>query len=96
MIFDVKMDFTWKARWFKNGHLTPNLEESKYTGLVYHESIRIALTYAALNQSQVIAAYIGNTYLQAPTSEKHYIICGLNFGLHNVGKIALIFCALYG
>ena len=40
--------------------------------------------------------YIRNAYLQAPTSEKHYIICGQEFGLENVGKRALIVRALYG
>ena len=29
-------------------------------------------------------------------SEKHYIICGVEFGLENVGRTALIVCALYG
>ena len=37
-----------------------------------------------------------NAYLQATTSEKHYIICGIEFGLENVGKRHLIFRALYG
>ena len=58
--------------------------------------MRIALTYAALNDIDVNAADIRNAYLQAPTSEKHYIICGLEFGLENVGKRALIRRALYG
>ena len=34
LIFHIKMDFTWKARWVKIGHLTPDLEDSKYTGAV--------------------------------------------------------------
>ena len=37
-----------------------------------------------------------NAYLQVPTSEKHYIICGPEFGLEHVGKRALIVRALYG
>ena len=59
------------------------------------ESVRIALTYAALNGLGVTAAHIRNAYLQA-SSEKYYIICGVEFGLKNVGKIALIKRALYG
>ena len=58
--------------------------------------MRIALTYAALNDIDVNVADIRNAYLQAPTSEKHYIVCGLEFGLENVGKSALIRRALYG
>ena len=42
------------------------------------------------------AADIRNAYLQAPTTEKHYIICGAEFGIENQGKIALIRRALYG
>ena len=56
----------------------------------------ISLTYADINQTQVLAADIRNSYLQAPMSEKHYIICGLEFGLDNWGKGALIVRALYG
>ena len=39
LIFDCKMDFTRKARWVKDGHLTPDLETSKYAGVVSRESI---------------------------------------------------------
>ena len=60
------------------------------------ESVRIAFTYAALNKVDVWAADIMNAYLQAPTSESHYIICDLEFGLTNVGKKAKIVRALYG
>ena len=58
--------------------------------------MRIALTYAALNDIDICAADIQNAYLQAPSSEKYYIICGAEFGLENVGKRALIRRALYG
>ena len=64
--------------------------------MVSHESVRILLAYADLHQTQVLAADIKNAYLQAPTSGNHYIICGLEFGLYNVGKRSLIVCALYG
>lgn len=96
IIFDVKMDFTRKARWVKDGHKTPDPDWSTYAGFVSRDSVRIALTYAALNDLDIFAADIKNAYLQAPSSEKHYIICGLEFGLENVGKVALIKRALYG
>jgi hypothetical protein len=64
--------------------------------VVSRESIRIALTYAALFGLPVIGADIKNAYLQAPSSEKHYIICGPEFGIENIGKVALIRRALYG
>lgn len=96
LIFDVKMDFTRKARWVKDGHRTPDPKTSTYAGVVSRESIRIALTYAALHQIDVKCADIKNAYLQAPSSEKHFIYCGPEFGLENVGKVALIRRALYG
>ena len=95
LIFDVKMDFTRKARWVKDGHLTPDPEGSTYAGVVSRESIRIALTYAALNGIDVMAADIQNAFLQAPSTEKHYVVCGPEFGEH-CGKRAIIKRALYG
>jgi hypothetical protein len=97
IIFDVKMDYTRKARWVLNGHLTPDATAvSTYAGVVSRESKRISLTYAALNDLDVITADIRNAYLQAPFSRKDYIICGIEFGLENVGKKSLIRRALYG
>ena len=47
MIFDVKMDFTRKARFVANGSRTRDPAESTYAGVVSRETVRIALTYAA-------------------------------------------------
>jgi hypothetical protein len=96
LIWDVKMDFTRKARWVKDGHRTPDPISSNYAGVVSRDSVRIALTYAALNELDVFAADVQNAYLQAPSSEKHYIICGKEFGEQNEGRVALIRRALYG
>ena len=96
LVFDVKMDFTRKARWVLDGHKTPDIAGSTYAGVVSRESVRIAFTYAALNGLSIWAADIRNAYLQAPSSQKNYIICGPEFGLENVGKVALIHRALYG
>jgi hypothetical protein len=96
LIWDVKMDFTGKARWVLDGHRTINPNGSTYAGVVSSDSIRIAFTYAALNGVDVFAADIRNTYLQAPSSQKDYIFCGSEFGIENVAKVALIHRALYG
>ena len=96
IVFDVKMTLERKARWVKDGHKTPDPSWSTFAGVVSRESVRIALTYAALNDIPVCGADIQNAYLQAPSSEMHYIICGEEFGLENVGKRALIRRALYG
>ena len=34
LVWDIKMDFTCKARWVKDGHRTPDLEDNKYAGVV--------------------------------------------------------------
>ena len=96
LVFDVKMDFTRKARWVLDGHKTSKPTGSTYVGVVSRESVRIAFTYAALNGLDVCAADIRNAYLQAPSSQKDYVICRPEFGLENVGKVALIHRALYG
>ena len=96
LVWDVKMDFTRKARWVLDGHKTPDPIGSTYAGVVSRESVRIALTSAALNELDVFAADIWNAYLQAPSSQKDYIICGPEFGVENIGRTALIHRALYG
>jgi len=63
---------------------------------VSHESVRISLTSAALNGLLVCVCDIHNAYLQAQTSDKHYVICGPEFGIENVRKTGIIVRALYG
>jgi Reverse transcriptase (RNA-dependent DNA polymerase). len=96
IIFDVRMTLERKARWVKDGHKTPQPDNCTYAGVVSRESVRIALTSAALNGLPVCACDIQNAYLQAPSSEKHYIKCGREFGIENEGKLAVIVRALYG
>ena len=85
MVFDVCMTQEQKARWVKDGHCTPEPENCTYAGVKSRESICIALTCAALNDLPVFGADIQNAYLQAPTTEKHYIICGPEFRLDPYG-----------
>ena len=49
-----------------------------------------------MNGLDIYAADIKSAYLQAPTSEKHFILCGDEFPLKMQGRIALIKRALYG
>jgi hypothetical protein len=64
--------------------------------VVSRDSIRIALNYAELNDLDVFAVDVQNPYLQAPSSEKHYIIYGKESGLENEERVAIIKRALYG
>ena len=80
----------------QHGHKTPDPVGSKYAGVVSRESVQIAFTYAALNGLDVCMADIRNAYLQSPTSQKHCIICGPEFGMENVCKVAIMHRAVYG
>ena len=96
MLYSVKMDFARKERWVKNGHRTIYPESTSYAIVASREIIPILLTQAALHGVPIMAADVRNAYLQTPTSEKHYIICGPEFGIENIEKKALITRALYG
>ena len=96
MVFDVKMDFTRKARFVANGAKTKDLYSSTYAGVVSKETVQIAFTYAALNDLDIFAADIKNTYLQAPITEKYWTRCGPQFGPELEGSVAYIVRALYG
>ena len=96
IIFYVRMTIERKDICVKYDPKTPEPSWSTYAGVISRESIIIALTYALLNNLPVFGYDIQNAYLQALTTEKHYIICGPEFGLENVGKKELIVCALYG
>ena len=49
MVFNLKMVFTLKVQWVKDGHNNPDHEISNDAGVVLIESIRIALMYASLD-----------------------------------------------
>jgi hypothetical protein len=63
--------------------------------VVSRESVRIALTLAALNVLDVKMADIENAYLTAPITEKVWTLLGPEFG-DDAGNRALIVRALYG
>ena len=62
MIFDVKMDFTRKARFVVGGHLTDAPSSVTYSRVVSRDSVCLAFLVAALNGLDVMACDIGNTY----------------------------------
>ena len=95
MIFDIKMDFTRKARLVAGGHVTEPPASITYASVVSRDSVRIALTLAALNDVDVLSGDIGNAYLNAPCREKVFTVCGAEFGSDR-GKYAKIVRALYG
>ena len=84
LIWDVKMDFTWKARWVLDGYCQGQSEGSTYAGVVSRESVRIVLTYASLNKLDVIAGNICNFYLTAPSSQKYLYFSERNLELRTL------------
>ena len=95
MIFDVKMDFTRKARLVAGGHVTDPPESMTYSSVVSRESVWIIFIIAALNDLDILAADIGNAHLNAETREKAYTTAGSEFGSQK-GCFVVIVRALYG
>ena len=53
IVFNVHMYFTRKARYIKNGNLTPKALDSNFAGAVSRDSVCIAFTHAAMNDIDV-------------------------------------------
>ena len=96
MIFDIKIeDFRRKARLVAGGHMTDAPKCMTYSSVVSRESVRLALTIAALNDLEVKSGDIMNAYITAPITEKVWTVLGPMFG-RDAGKKAIIVRALYG
>ncbi len=87
--FEVKMSFTQKARFVSGGHMTDPPTIITYSSVVLHNSVQLAFLWAALNDLDLLAADISNTYLNAP-------VCGIEFGQQNLGKVTVITRVLFG
>ena len=96
LIFDVKMeDFRRKARYVAQGNMTEAPATLTYSSVVSRESVRIALTVAALNNLEVKTADIQNEYITATVTEKIWTVLGPEYG-QDCGKKAIVVRALYG
>lgn len=67
MIFEVKMDFTRKARFVAGGHWNTPPVSLTYSSIVARDSVRLCFCS-------------GNAYLNADTREKVHMTCGPEFG----------------
>ncbi len=77
------------------GHLTEAPATITYASVVSCETVRLALTFASLNDLEVKVGNVLNAYITAPVKGKVWTILGPKFGLDS-GKSAVIVCALYG
>ena len=97
MILEIKLDgFLRKARIVGAGCMfkdTPAV--ATYARVVLHETVRITLTIAALNNLEVKASNVMNAFLTAPCAEKIWTMLGPEFR-DDVGKKTIIVRALYG
>ena len=97
LIFDVKLgeNFRRKARLVAGGHKTVTPPTLTYSSVVSRDSVRIALTVAALNDLDILVCDIEGAYLTAKCREKIYTTAGPEFG-SEIGSIMIIRMALYG
>jgi hypothetical protein len=97
MIFDVKLgeNFRRKARLVGGGHKTVTPASITYSSVVSRDSVRIALTIAALNGLDILACDIQNAYLTAKCRELIWTVAGPEFGSEQ-GSIMVVKMALYG
>ena len=96
IIFDVKMDFTRKARFVAGGHTTEPPNSLTYSSVVSRESVKIAFLVAALNGLDLMSCDIGNAYLNAKCREKIWFVAGAECGPDVQGSVCKLVRALYG
>jgi hypothetical protein len=75
LVFDVKHDGCHKACYVAGGHLTNVPNMSVYSGVVSLQGIRMVAFLSELNGLDLWATNIGNTYLEAKTSELLFYHC---------------------
>ena len=96
LVFSIKMeDLKRKARYVAGGHETEPPATLTYASVVSRETVRIALTLAALNALEVKTSDIQNAYLTAPCAEKIYTVLGPEWDV-DAGRTAIVTRALYG
>jgi hypothetical protein len=97
MILDVKMgeNFRRKACFVADRHKTKTPAVMTCSSVVLRDSVRIALTIAALNDLDIMACDIQNVYLTADCQEKCWTAAGPEFG-SEAGLPMIIKKALHG
>ena len=78
MIFDINLgeDFWRKARMVAGGHTTKTLSSVTYSSVVSRDLVWMIIMIAALNDIDLQAADIENTYLTDPCREKIWTRAG--------------------
>jgi hypothetical protein len=84
MIFDIKMDFSRKARFLAGSHVTGLPTSITYSSVVACNSVHLAFLIAALNDLEILFADIGNSYLSASSKEKVRTMCRTEIGQNHI------------
>lgn len=74
-----------KAHFVAGGHVMVPPSSLPYSSIVSRDSIRLAFLISALNDIDLLAADIGNAYLNAYSKEKVHTTCRIEFGQQYVG-----------
>ncbi|KAL7551889.1 hypothetical protein ACHAWF_015100, partial [Thalassiosira exigua] len=96
IIFNIKMDFTRKARFVANCSTADMPSALTYSSIVLRDSVRISLLVAALNVLDIFTCDIGNAYLNAPCKEHIWFVAGHECGHEMKGRVMKLVRALYG
>ncbi|HSN67417.1 MAG TPA: reverse transcriptase domain-containing protein, partial [Fusibacter sp.] len=96
IVADVKHS-TWerKIRWVADGHKLDTPKELTYSSVVSRDSVRIALTMAALHDLKVKSSDISGAFLCSKNRRKLYTVLGPEFG-ELQGMKALVTRSIYG
>ena len=74
IVFDVKFYLARKARLVAGGHKQKHVPfYVSYSSVALRESVKVAFLVAALNGMKILAADIGNTYLNAPCRKRVHV-----------------------
>ena len=97
LVFDVKSDGRRKARLVAGGHMTGPNNDTYYSSVVSFRAMRMVIFLAELNDLELMAADVGNAYLEAYTREKCAFVAGQEFAKKgHEGHTMIIVRALYG
>ena len=76
LIFDVKMDFTRKARDVTVRHIADSPLYITFAGVLCSDSVRLAFIISLLYDLDILSGDIQHVYLNAPTKEKVFFSAG--------------------
>jgi hypothetical protein len=89
LIFDVKIDFTRKARFIAGVHTTDTPGSITFLSVVSRDSVQLAFLNAGLSDLDVLAGDESNAYLNAKCRKKIWFEGGIETG-EDKGKVLIV------